>query len=446
MKNNFLRSASILVGGSALAQALAVVSLPVLTRLYSPDNFGLLVVYTSVVGIVSVAACLRLDIAIPVPKRDGDAANILVLALFSMLVVVLTTVIVINLFKGEILALFDHPNLEDYLWLVPIGILLNSTYSALQYWATRKKAFSLIARTRVGRAVGGITTQAGLGFFGYTSGGLIIGQMVNSGAGIFGLTRHVFTQSTEAFKEVNLGRMRHLLVEYGRYPKYSTFEALFNSASIQLPLILIAAMAVGSEAGYLMLSMKVMQAPMGMIGGAIAQVYLSRAPEEYRNQNLGVFTAKVLCGLLKTGVGPLFFVGFVAPQFFVIIFGSEWYRAGELLMWMTPWFVMQFLSSPISMALQVANHQKRALILQLVGLLLRVGSVIFAGLVSPAYLSEAYALSGFIFYAFFVLVVLVSVGCKIGDITPQLKKSFPVLLGWSVFSLCVLGLCLFFMD
>src|SRR5690606_34581923 len=100
-----------------------------------------------------------------------------------------------------------------------------------------------------------------------------------------------------------------------------------------------------------------MAAPMGLVGGDVAQVSVSRAPEKYRSGELAEFTARVIEGLVKTGVGPLLFVGIIAPPVFAIVFGVEWRRAGEIISWMTPWFIFQFISSPVSMVMHVTDRQ-----------------------------------------------------------------------------------------
>ena len=186
-RHGFVRSVSVLVGGTAFAQALMVLVLPLLTRLYTPEDFSVLAVYSSILGIVSVAACLRLEIAIPLPQRDEDAANLLALALCSSAGVAGLSALIVVLFPVQIVALVAQPKLLPYLWLLPLGILLSSSCAALQFWTTRKKRFSVIAKTHLTQAIGGAGTQAGLGWASIAPLGLLLGQMISSGAGIFQL-------------------------------------------------------------------------------------------------------------------------------------------------------------------------------------------------------------------------------------------------------------------
>lgn len=407
-QGGFLHSVLVLVGGTAFAHAITALALPILTRLYTPADFSILAVFSGILSIVAVAACLRFDIAIPMPGRDAEAFNLLALAIGCAVVISLVTGALVLLGPSWLPEIIGRQDLIPYLWLLPIGIFLAGAYSALQNWFVREKSFSLIARTRVVQSASGAGTQIGMAGFGAGTFGLVFGYLLNTGSAClilgFRLIRHQdFQKNIDGLTILRLKQAWH---DYIRFPKYSTWEALANSAAIHLPVIMIAALAVGSEAGYLILAMSVVQAPMALFGNAIGQVYLSRAPEEYREGRLSSFTADILGGLIKTGVGPLLAIGILSPLVFEILFGEGWGRAGWLVAWMTPWFIMQFLSSPLSTAVHVTGHQSVALILQLFGLILRVLVVWFSSLWAGAFIAEAYALSGLIFYLIYLLVIL----------------------------------------
>ena len=118
-RQGFVRSVGVLVGGTALAQALMVLVLPLLTRLYTPEDFSVLAVYASIFGIISVTACLRLEIAIPLPERDEDAANLLALALCSSVGIASLSAVIVWLIPVQIIDLIAQPKLLPYLWLLP---------------------------------------------------------------------------------------------------------------------------------------------------------------------------------------------------------------------------------------------------------------------------------------------------------------------------------------
>ena len=256
------------------------------------------------------------------------------------------------------------------------------------------------------QAIGGSSTQIGFGYAGLAPLGLLIGQLVSMGAGIIGLSRYFIKNSSSLLRDVKFSELKSVFKQYDRFPKYSTWEAFANSGAIQIPVILIAYYAVSAEAGFLMLAMRLLSAPMSLIGGAVGQVYLAEASEKNYEGQLEQFTHNTVRALAKIGTPPILFAGMAAPFLIPIIFGEEWQRAGILIAWMSPWFLMQFITSPVSMALHITNNQKIAMLLQFFGLLLRVGCVVIAGLYYKDYIVEVYAITGFIFYILYLLVVL----------------------------------------
>jgi O-antigen/teichoic acid export membrane protein len=439
-KGHFRRSVLVLVGGTAFGHIITALALPVATRLYSPADFSVLAVYASVVSIVSVAACLRFDIAVPVAGTDEEAANLLVLSLILALLVSLVVAITFAIIPESLLEQLGLAVITPYFWLLSLGILLAAAYSAFQGWFVRRSGFGLIARCRVGQSAAMAGGQIGLGAVGIAPVGLLVGHTLNTAVGCLVLGYRVFAKETRLLAAISRDSLHTTFNAFSRFPKYSTFEALCNSAAIQLPVIMIAALAVGPEAGYLILAMSVMQAPMALIGNAIGQVYLSRAPDEYRNGNLGQFTVDTLGGLSKVGIGPLIFCAIVAPDGFAIVFGESWRRAGEMVMWMTPWFITQLLSSPLSMAIHVTGHQRAAMSLQVFGLVIRVSAVWFASLWAKEFIVEAYALSGLAFYLGYLVTIFVVVGVSPSLVLRKLNLSMPFTFAWIVFGLALLFL------
>ena len=436
-QGGFLKAVGLLAGSTAFAQGITFLALPILTRLYSPNDFALFAIYTAILGMGSVAACLRLEIAISLPEKDEDAASLFILSLGFATLLTIIFGIIIAIWPQQIINLFRAPQLYNYLWMLPLGIWLTAVYSAAQNWATRKKYFSSIARTKIIQSTIGSGTQIGTGLIGLTPIGLLFGQLFLSGAGIWGLIKQAWQEDNKKFRLVSWKNMKEQLKEYEKFPKYSTFESFANTAAIQIPLILIAAMAIGPEAGYLLLATKVMSAPLGLIGRAISQVYLSRAAEEYRSNNLGHFTANVVASLSKIGIGPLIFIGVISPVIFPLVFGSEWVRAGELVMWMIPWMVLQFIASPISMCMHVRGWQKAMLILTIFGLVLRIGILYIAYNIDLKLLSEWYILSGALFYLICICVFFRCSEINMHHIVKIFISSMPIIGIWSLMGLII---------
>ncbi len=396
----------VLVSGAAFAQALIILILPVLTRLYTPTDFNILAVYMSLMGLVLAVASLRYNIAIPAPEDDRDGASLLIGALFSNTMVCVALLLLMIFATDKVVATLKQPGITPYLWLIPLGVFAGSAYDVLQYWASRKKRFGLITQTRITRAIGGVGTQLGLGMVSPGPFGLLAGNVVYSGLGAVGLTVTLLRHDRAAFRGLTGGHIWSVLKRYRRFPYFSVPEALFDIGGIQIPILIIASATIGPEAGYLMLAMQVLGAPVALIGASVAQVYLAEGTQKLREGTLAAFTRKTMLILLKTGAPPLLLLGVASPYVFAPVFGEDWTRAGYIVAWLTPSFILQFVASPVSMILHVTGRQSTAMILQAAGLVIRVGAVLGAMNNASEYVVESYALSSVVYYLAYLGVII----------------------------------------
>lgn len=404
-QGGFLKAVSVLVGGTAFAQLIGFLCLPFLTRLYSPEDYSILGVYIAMVSILSVISCLRFDIAIPIPQQEDEGKALLLLALLS------NTIFFIVLYFALLLI---HPFIQDFkiikqlsywIWLVPFGVYISGLYSALQYWATRHKRFKDIARTRMTQAVFGNGTSLATGAIWGGFWGLILGQILNFSGGLIKL-------AISAKKDLSLVKsspLKDTFSKYSNFPKYSTFEALANTSAIQLPLIIIASFVIGPEVGYLMMAMKVLGIPMGLLGGSMAQVYLSHAPIKFKEGLLYKYTIDILKKIFKLIFIPFILLTLLSPYIFEILLGENWARLGYYIIIMIPWYFMQLMSSPVSMSLHVIGNQNVALYLQLFGFTIRVVILYLLLLHNSDNAIIYYMFSGFIFYLIYMCVILICV-------------------------------------
>lgn len=401
-QGGFLKAVSVLVGGTAFAQFISFLCLPILTRLYTPKDYSVLGVYVAIVAILAVISCLRFDIAIPIPENESDGKSLLLLSLLS------NTAFSILLY---LLLIISYPYIQHYkiidqlsywIWLIPLGVFVSGFYSALQYWATRHKRFKDIAKTRMTQVVSGNSASMAGGVLSVGFGGLILGQLLNFSGGLLKLT----ISAKRDLAIVRSSPLKPTFVKYSDFPKYSTFEALANISAIQLPLILLASYFVGPTVGYVMIAMRILGIPMGLIGSAFSQVYLANANQYLKKGQLYSYSKLIVIKIFKIIVVPFIILAAASPYIFEIIFGSEWSDLGRYILYMIPWFFFQMLVSPISMSLHVLNLQKISLLMQVFGFIVRVLPLFVLAVYYVDYMVEYYIISGFIFYIVYFFVVL----------------------------------------
>lgn len=408
-QGGFLKAVSVLVGGTAFAQIIGLLCLPILTRLYSPEDYSILGVYVAIVSIFAVIACLRFEIAIPISETDEEAKTLLILSLLSNIFSVLTLYLILFLAYPSLKNFNIIQQLSIWVWLMPLSVLLSGLYSALQYWSTRKRRFKEITQTRMTQAIFGNGASLALGVSTVGFWGLLLGQLFSLGAGLLKLSNSAYSDLKNLTTSYDL---KSVAYKYRDYPKYSTFESIANVSAVQLPLIIIASFLIGPEVGYLMLAMKVLGIPMGLIGRAMSQVYLSHAPEFYKKGQLYNYTISILKKIFKIVIIPFLLLAVVSPYIFDFIFGQQWEGLGRYILIMIPWYFMQIISSPISMALHIIGSQKIALSLQILGFVMRVGVLWWLALLGSSVIVNYYIFSGFLFYLIYMVVIIILVKVK----------------------------------
>jgi O-antigen/teichoic acid export membrane protein len=394
-----------LISGAAVAHGITGAALIALARIYSPADFGVLGLFSSILYTVSVGVCLRLDLAIILPDDDNEAFRLFCLALLGTAGFVAVSAIAVIVLPTHRFTNAAFVHLAPFLGWLPVSLAAVGVYSALQNWFIRERAYGMLARSRITQSAGAAATQVGLGLVSPSPLGLIVGFIMNSGAAMLVLLGPFMRSIRGRIQRPDWQGLKATFHKYRDFPRYSTWEALANSASIQMPILLIGALTNAPEVGQLTLAMTVVQAPMALFGNATAQVFMSQAPAKMREGHLGEFTTSTLRGLGRTGTPILLLLGIAAPFVFPALFGKEWSRAGILVAWMTPWLLLQFLASPVSSVLNITGHLRLASTWQITGLLFRLGAVWLGDYLFDG-ATEAFAVSGVFFYAAYLCIVL----------------------------------------
>lgn len=370
--SGFLRNVAAVAGGAAASQILALLALPFVTRLYLPEHFGVLAVYAGLLGVISVVACLRFDNAIALAKNERAALQIGTIAFFALLlvsIIVLTTSLV---FVERVFSDIGEVDRHVFIIFLFLGSLGAGLYQVGTAWSIRAKNFSLIGKTRFHQAVVSTSTQLALGYFGFGAVGLILGQLFSQTAGFYSLAGGLFKKVGKSFSAIF--RIRRILwgvKRYIRFPLYDAPAALFNSASAQIPAIVFAAWFSPVLAGFYALSIRVLSAPIGLIGTSVSQVLTPRLVESIHNGNSSEIM-KVGFRLL-VGVGAIPFALFIAlaPTIFPVVFGDSWSGAGEVSAWTAGWLFFQFVYAPLSIYFVCSEAQRLNMAIQVIFFLIR---------------------------------------------------------------------------
>lgn len=405
--NRFLTGVLTLASATAAGQFILLLALPLLTRLYTPDEFGLLAVFTAVVGAVLVVSSLRYEIAIPLPRNAGSARQLLYLALAINLVVAVFSFIFIALFREDLAHAVQSPQLSTYLWLLPPGILFAGTYKALSYWAIRIKDYPALARTKIVQSLANVATQVLAGSAGLGALGLILGQVIGQAAGAMRLLTGAQLQLAFSPARLTSARSFALLRRHRHFPKYDAPAAVIDVLSIQLPNLLLAALFSPMVAGLYMLAERVLTAPMGLLGQAVGQVLYGSSRDAIQQGTLEQLAVRILGTLSAFIILPAIALFFWAETLFAWIFGDIWRQSGLYASWLILGLSVQFLYSPISMVLMATNGQRINLLIHVFMLLTKTGAVVLGyHMGSPVAAIIGFSVAGAVGYALAICIIL----------------------------------------
>lgn len=406
-KGQFARGISLLAGGAVLGQVIIVIASPILTRLFSPDDFGVLGVYVALLSIFSVIASLRYQLAIPLPKQEEEAANLLALSIGIALFISIIVVFVVWLAKNQIVDWIKAPALRPYLWLLPLGVATVGTYQALNYWAVRKQAFGRIARTKISQASCSVLIEIGFGILKFGPIGLLVGNIAGQAAGTTTLASLAWRSDREALKAISLKGMSRMAIRFRRFPFFSSWSGIFNILSTQIPILMLSSYFGPIITGLYALSCRVLALPMNFVGQAASQVFFPTVVDANRRGSIAIITKLFFVRLVQVAVPSFLIIGFSAPALFAVVFGQQWRGAGTYAQWLTPWLFLVFVSSPLSILPTVLERQRREALFNLVLLISRVGALAIGGtLGSPGIAVGSFAVVSALCWFGFMLWIL----------------------------------------
>lgn len=401
-----------LITGSIAAQGLGILVAPIITRLFAPEEFGVAAVFASIIGIGSVLACLRYQMAIMLPKSREEAANIVGVSILSVSIVTAISALAVLFAAERIVSLLKVRELMYYLWLVPVAIFVNGIFVALSCWTSRSKRFGRLSIAGILSSLTTNITKLVLGFAGLVSAGvLIVSGILGSIISTLVLGRLVWRDDQGLFKSaVRWAKMMSGFRRYKKFPLVSTWSALLNVSSQYLPVLLLSFYFSPAVVGFFSLGRNVLSIPMNFIGGAIARVFYQKAAEaNNRPGELANVVEQVFKRLVSIGVLPILILTIVGKDLFVIVFGARWAEAGVYVQIMGVWMFFNFISSPMSTLTSVLEKQGAGLCYNGVLFVLRgVSLVVGASIGNARTALIIYSATGTLFYIWFLFWLLTS--------------------------------------
>ena len=407
-RGRFARGVMTLVLGTGLAQVIVIATSPILTRLYSPSDYGIFAVAASIISILITITCLRYEYAIPLPKDEDTAANVLALSLLAHAVMCVAAGALLWLIAPWLFAPFGATVLVPFVWVISLAQIGGGIVSALTNWAVRTKTYSDIAGSRLMQSVTLVAVQAGLGAAGAGSVGLLVGDAAGRISGSSGLVLSVRRSHPSAFRRVSRAGINAAARRYRRFPILSTGSALLTSLSLQVPLLLLVSLYGTETGGQFVLAARVCAIPLTLIADAVGQVFVAESAGLVRDnpaQLRGLYS-RTTRTLATAALGPALLGMLLAPLLVGPVFGAEWAQAGLFVAVLIPSFYVAFVIGATGDLLYVLERQDLHLAREILRFTLMGGAIPLAAMLGFSSLEAVALLSaaGVLNYSIYGLI------------------------------------------
>lgn len=330
VRSQYGRNVLMLVTGTSVAQAITLAVSPILTRLYTPHDFGVMAVYVSVASIAGTMAALRYELAIMLPVEDREAAALFRLCVMASLAMGAVSAVMVAVLGHTIALALGNMDVQPWLYLLPAAIVLTGIYQALRFWWNRKVAYKRIAHSAVMQSGGAATAQVGFGMFSAGSGGLIVGTVLGLVAATLALGLSFVRHAGVRARKADWKEMRHAARKYRNHPFHLLPAQTIGVIAQSLPVIILSKAFEATVVGFFSLAYRLVTLPTTLIGTAVGDVYRQRITVAYNAR--GEFRREFVRTLWTTAMiaFPCTVALYIAaPALFSLVFGPEWRVAGE---------------------------------------------------------------------------------------------------------------------
>lgn len=332
-----------LLTGMASAQFLTIAFSPIITRLYTPRDYGYFAAFTSLLTLLKVIKTFGYESSILVPKEDDEAFHILVISFLILLIISFFTLFLIcsNIFSD-----FFTTDSTKIIWLLPFGVFLSGSFDLLSYWIKRVKLFGSLAIITFKRSVFGVIIN--ISFSGINEYGLFLGSIGSEGLASIDLIKKIFIDLKKYFSQINIKSSKMVLIKYRDFAFFGLPAGLVSTFGLEIPNLIFISQFGPESLGQLSISQRFLVLPTYLIGKSMGDVLRSDAAEIYRKGNLDTLLIKLTRKLVLAAILFSILIGAIFAPLVPLIFGSSWRGASIIMVYLIPFFIGQFIVTPIS--------------------------------------------------------------------------------------------------
>ncbi len=372
LSSEFFKQVMTLMSGAAIGQAIMLLTAPVITHLYTPEEMGFYAIYMAVVSGISVIAAFRYEMAIILPKDEMKAIKLVTLGVIIALFVSVLSFIVIFILW------LIFPQMSSWMMLVPLSVFALAVYNIYFNWSNRRKNYKRIAGSRIINAIVNTLVTISAGFLKVGSIGLIGGNL--SGQSAASLKLMEIRKLLKSFRETHKAELLSVLKEYKSLPFKNAPHALLGMYKLNGLVYLIPVFFATNVVGWYALAMRVLQSPISLLGNALSQVFYRKVSETYNaNGNVHRLVRLNIINAAILALPVLIVLLFWGTELFAFVFGKEWKMSGVYAGILAPWIYLDFIRMSVGQVPIVLDRMKGMLVYSFTGSLFITACILVSG-------------------------------------------------------------------
>lgn len=368
--SQYKKNVLVMIIGRTIAQAIPILLTPLLTRIYSPEDFGIFGVFAAIIAIVAMASNGRYCLSIILPKEEEKSRRLFALSTFLTIATTIAFAIVLIFTGTSLFEILNTPVLSNYLWIIVLNMLFIGLYEAVYYYALRVKAFKILTTNIIIQALVLITSRLIFGYLEYTEFGLMLSYLLGYTVSYILMLIRLKMPIGKLLGEFNLGMYVKLMKEYYKFPKFSLPADTLNTVSNMAPNVLISKAFGTVTNGYYNMTDKILGSPLWLVTSSVGDVFRQEASEQFRTKGscFDVFK-KTTRATFLLGIIPFGLLFIFAPYIVTPILGEEWSEIGDFIRIFSLMYFVKFIVRPVSSVLYIVRKQDFNAIFQTIHLL-----------------------------------------------------------------------------
>ena len=365
-KGEFAKNTLTLTLGTSIAQFFPLLFYPILGRIFTPEEFGLLATLTSITAILGVLATGKYDQGILIADSKKEAADLVGFTVLLSLIVLTISFITLQVFSSQVAGWFSEPLLSKWLWIPPLNAFVIIIFNSFNEWCVRHKYFTILSWNKITNSASHTLGKVFFGFVKISGNGLVVGDLLGRTFSAGTCVYRAWRIDRSVLSKISTKQFKVLSKKYIDFPKYLLPDQLINTLGVAIPVLFIGVYFNSTEVGYYSMTMQVLSLPISLISRAVRDVFRQRANEDFvKHGNCISIYKKLLVRLTLLGlIGSFAIIAFL-PSIFGFVLGQQWEIAGQYSQILLPMMTLSFISMSLSGVFVVVRKMKISLLWQI---------------------------------------------------------------------------------